>query len=100
MQNHENITGLMKRKEPASSDADILFTNIYIYIYWCHFYSCLINSPITISLMEIGRCLEEFSVHYIDPLSTLEDSIHPAKICEIFISTTAVDMDVDKSKGV
>ena len=31
----------MKRKEPASSDADILFT--YIYMYWCHFYSCLIT---------------------------------------------------------
>ena len=45
--------------------------------------------------MELGRCLEHVSVHYIDPLPTLEDSIHLAKICETFISTTAVDMDID-----
>ena len=76
----------------------IYYLHIYILVSLLQLFNH--NSPITISLMEIGRCLEEFSVHYIDPLSTLEDSIHPAKICEIFISTTAVDMDVDKSKGV
>ena len=97
MQNHEDITGLMKRKEPASSDVDIY---IYIYILVSLLQLFNHNSPITISLMELGRCLEGFSVHCIDPLSTSEDSIHPAKICETFISTTAVDMDVDKSNGV